>query len=106
MTQNSAGEVISIPGKRFWNAVPILRPSEKELLEQHSSVFSHKNTPGYVNALHYLNFHSLCTRRCHLDAIFLLILTVLNFVVPLLKLLAFAFLFEILDISFVYSFPH
>jgi hypothetical protein len=33
-------------GKKFPECCPSLHRSEKELLERHSSVFHHKNTPG------------------------------------------------------------
>lgn len=47
---------------------------------------------SYVNVLGDLDFQTLCSRRCHLDAHFLLISRmVLNFVVPCLKLMAFVF---------------
>lgn len=51
----------------------------------------------YANDLDHQNFYALATRRRHTDALFsLMFLMVLNVVLPCLKLLAYAHLFEIL----------
>jgi hypothetical protein len=40
-----------MPGKKVPERYSGLCPSDKELQEQRSSVFRHKNTPGFINML-------------------------------------------------------
>jgi hypothetical protein len=91
-----------------WNMLTCTDASKLECIQRkflalfHSRFFSQINYT-YVNALDHLNLYSLYTRRRHLDALFLAnVIMVWNVVFPCLELMAFEFLFEMLDIRFVY----
>jgi hypothetical protein len=64
----------------------------------HRRFFSHLPY-SYANVLNYLKFHTLSDHRCHLDAIFYLMFTMVQyFALPFWKLSAFVCQIKISEI--------
>jgi hypothetical protein len=87
-----------------WNSITSADASKLERIQRkfvslcHRRLFSNL-TYSYANVLNYLKFHTLSDRRCHLDALFYLMFTMIqNCALPFWKLSAFVGRMEISEI--------